>query len=201
MRAIINLFTMKNINHMLKSLHAVKWMGTIIGLFFTSCLFAQQVNSRKLRVGDEAPEFRTFKWIKGDSVGNLKEGQIYIIEFSGVGCAPCRASIPHLTSVATTYRNKVTLISIYVLENGAFPARDTVSTGYIERVDKFINRMGNEIQYNVAVDTPDQFMYRHWLNASANNGIPQVFIVNNDRRIAWMGHPLKMDNMLQEILK
>ncbi|MFO0490949.1 MAG: hypothetical protein ACK51T_00765, partial [bacterium] len=39
-----------------------------------------------------------------------------------------------------------------------------------------------------------------WMEAAGQNGIPHAFIVNQDGIIAWMGHPMGMDEPLSKIV-
>src|SRR5262249_44171619 len=43
-------------------------------------------------------------------------------------------------------------------------------------------------------------MAKGWMEAAGQDVIPIAFIVNGDGAIAWIGHPMKMDKSLEEIV-
>ena len=60
--------------------------------------------------------------------------------------------------------------------------------------------------YRVAIDAvPDKekgnkgAMAKNWMTAADQNGIPTAFIVNKEGKIAWIGHPMSMDEPLEKI--
>src|SRR5262249_9043378 len=60
------------------------------------------------------------------------------------------------------------------------------------------------MDYRVAMDdVPEKGegkMAKNWMEAAGQDGIPTAFIVNNEGKIAWIGHPGQMDQPLDEIL-
>jgi predicted Zn-dependent protease len=56
--------------------------------------------------------------------------------------------------------------------------------------------MGTNMTYRVALDDkskdPKGAMSTTWMEAAGLNGIPSAFIVNQQGRIAWIGHPMEM---------
>ena len=42
-------------------------------------------------------------------------------------------------------------------------------------------------------------MAKNWMAAAGQNGIPTAFIINKEGKIAWIGHPMKMDEPLEKI--
>jgi hypothetical protein len=70
-------------------------------------------------------------------------------------------------------------------------------------VEKFVAKMGEKMEYNVAVD--DKFgqggtMAKTWMEASGQEGIPASFIVNAAGQVAWIGHPGQIDQPLEQIV-
>ena len=43
-------------------------------------------------------------------------------------------------------------------------------------------------------------MAKNWMKAAGQNGIPTAFIVNKEGKIAWIGHPGRMDEPLDKIV-
>jgi tetratricopeptide (TPR) repeat protein len=42
-------------------------------------------------------------------------------------------------------------------------------------------------------------MAKSWMQAASQEGIPTAFIINKEGKIAWIGHPMKMDEPLEKI--
>src|ERR1051325_9573722 len=64
-----------------------------------------------LTVGDDAPEMKFERWIKGDSISALQKGTVYVIDLWATWCSPCIAGWPHLTAIQKKYKDK----NVYVL--------------------------------------------------------------------------------------
>ncbi len=149
-----------------------------------------------LRVGVPAPALKVAKWVKGEPVERLEAGKTYVVEFWATWCGPCKTSIPHLTELAHKYADKVTFIGVSVWER---PAEQT-DEAVIALVGPFLEEMGDKMDYHVAVDGIDRTMADTWMKAADRNGIPCAFIVGADGKIAWIGHPMTMDDVLAQVV-
>jgi len=148
-----------------------------------------------LKVGDPAPALKTAHWLKGTPITEFKKGQVYVLEFWATWCGPCKAAIPHITELAKKYEGKVTFIGMNIWEKAKSPKE------LDQLVDKFVKDMGDKMGYSVAQDSRDEHMAKAWMKAAGRFGIPASFIVGLDGRIAWQGHPEKLDEVLGVILK
>ncbi|MFI5155909.1 MAG: hypothetical protein ACHQEM_06970, partial [Chitinophagales bacterium] len=63
----------------------------------------------------------------------------------------------------------------------------------------FVDSMGHRMDYHVAADDSN-FMTNGWLYASGQQGIPASFVINQEGRVAWIGHPRKLDEVLRKIV-
>jgi len=157
-----------------------------------------QEKGRPLKVGDLAPPLKTFRWLKGDSIGHFRGDQVYVIEFTASHCVPCRKVIPHLSAVAAKYRGMVTTISIYT---GESDESDTTDLSYLDKIKTLLTGLGNQVKFGVAADAPHQSMKRNWMYRAGFYGYPVVFIVGKDGRIAWMGPASNFEPYLGRLLQ
>src|SRR6218665_809533 len=75
---------------------------------------AQQTNN--LTIGDQAPQLKYGKWIKGEPVTSLTGDQLYVLEFWATWCVPCIQAMPHLTKLQKEYKDKVNFIGVNIAE-------------------------------------------------------------------------------------
>jgi thiol-disulfide isomerase/thioredoxin len=156
----------------------------------TVAAHAQELRPLSLNIGDQAPPLRLRGWLKGTPVERLEKGRLYVVEFWATWCAPCRKAMPHLSALARKYRDRITVLSIDVME------RQTTS---FEKIKAFVDSMGDQMDYAVAVEQ-GYLMQTGWLNAAEAQGIPSCFIINAEGKIAWIGHPMALEEVLPEIL-
>lgn len=158
--------------------------------FFTITSNAQQTNSSLLNVGDNAPPLKIKQWLKGTPVHQFEKGKIYVMEFWATWCGPCIAAMPHLSDLAREYKNQVTIIGVDVKEDNNTP---------IKKVQAFVDKMGKRMNYNVAV-ADSTYMETAWFEAAGEQGIPKSFVINTDGKLAWIGHPRFLAEVLKKIV-
>lgn len=162
-----------------------------IHALFTAALLAAPAFAGDLGVGDEAPAIAVADWVKGEPVSSFQEDQVYVVEFWATWCGPCRKTIPHLSELQEKYGDEVVFMGISVWEND------------YSAVPRFVEKMGDKMAYRVATDEVENGegrMAKTWMEAAGQNGIPAAFVVNGEGRIAWIGHPIRMDEPLAEIV-
>src|SRR5208283_1780330 len=123
------------------------------------CLL-KEVSMQELLVGDPAPGIRLVEFLKGAPLSVLEFGKIYVLEFWATWCGPCQANVPHLSDLQDKYP-RATFIGVAVMEPD------------IEAVGIFVEEMGNQSRYRIAVEEPlagrsgreGGSMTRHWLEA------------------------------------
>jgi len=148
-----------------------------------------------LNIGDTAPALTPAKWLKGEAISKFEKGNIYVVEFWATWCGPCKENIPHLTEMAKKYAGKAKIAGISIWESN-----DPTNTSYLAKVEDFVKTQGDHMDYNVAVDGPENKVANAWMKAADENGIPMSFIVGRDGKIAWMGHPSNLENVLTQVI-
>jgi thiol-disulfide isomerase/thioredoxin len=155
-----------------------------------SSTYAQQHDEiTSLNIGDVAPALQFTGWIKGSPIQKFEKGKVYVLEYWATWCKPCKAAMPHLSELARKYRQQVTIIGVDVHE---------LKTTTAERVKFFVDSMGRQMDYLVA--SQDSNMAAAWFDASGEMGIPKSFVVDADGRIAWIGHPSALAEVLSQIV-
>lgn len=166
-----------------------------LGLMLYGLTVSTASAAAHLNIGDPAPELRPAEWLKGDPITHFETNHVYVIEFWATWCGPCKANIPHLTELAKKYRNQAAIAGISIWESS-----DPADNTYLQKVERFVKSEGDKMDYQVAVDGPQNDIANAWMKAAGENGIPATFIVGKDGRIAWIGYPAKIDEALQQIL-
>jgi thiol-disulfide isomerase/thioredoxin len=143
----------------------------------------------ELMVGDKAPAIYADSWVKGEPVTEFERNHVYVMEFWATWCGPCIRGIPHLTEIQKKFKDKgVTVIGMNIWEDK--PQK---------KVPAFVKEKGDEMNYTVAIQDGTK-MADKWMEAAGQNGIPTAMIVNGEGRIAWIGHPMSMDEPLEKIV-
>lgn len=181
----------------MKSKFQLLWLFCMI----TVSAFAQTQQVDTFNIGDPAPAIKVSRWVKGTPVQHFEKGKVYVLDFWATWCAPCRASMPYLSELARKYKDKVTFIGVDVLEDDTLTGPPVALWGnaLVNKITTFVDSMGDKMDFRVAMDDSN-FMYNHWVKAFSGYGIPTDFVVNRQRKIAWIGNPAKLDSALPKIL-
>jgi len=154
-----------------------------------------------LTIGSKAPAIDVEHWVQDGEgafkpVTKFKEGNVYIVEFWATWCGPCIASMPHIVETQAKYKDKgVQVVSI--------------SDEDLETVEEFLAKTvrgedektyGDLTKSYCLTTDPDRSVYKSYMQAAGQNGIPTAFIVGKNGMVEWIGHPMEMDTPLEEVV-
>ncbi|QDW27909.1 redoxin domain-containing protein [Pedobacter sp. KBS0701] len=188
------------IQDIIKRLNILVFGLTLIAGIFCQAN-AQEKATKKLSLGDPAPKLTYSKWIQGPKpITKIDQDKVYVIEFWATWCGPCIAVMPHLSELAKKYEGKINFIGCNVWENMYGGPKDQET--YLPKVTTFVNDQFKKgrLTYNVITDNTAEDMGNNWLKAAGQNGIPSSFAIQNGN-IAWIGHPVYLDSILNAIDK
>lgn len=143
-----------------------------------------------LGIGDSAPRLGVHKWVKGEPVAKFSPGSVYVVEFWATWCGPCVISMPHLDELAKKHREQGLVVI-------ALTTADENNTE--EAVTEFVQKRGAEYDFRYAF-CADQETYDAYMTAAKQIGIPCSFVVNQAGKIAYVGHPDYLDDVIPEVI-
>lgn len=153
-----------------------KLLSLLLSLAFAQGSLIHAAPKGKAAIGDPAAPLKIAEWVKGKPVdlAAAKGKQIVVVEFWATWCGPCRTSIPHLTEMQKKFK-EVTFVGISTEEAGD--------------VKPFVKKMGDKMDYVVAVDD-DGKTSAGYMDAYGIDGIPHAFVVDKTGSVVWQGHPM-----------
>ena len=104
------------------------------------------------------------------------------------------SSMPHLSSIQDEYGDAVKIIGV-----SSEKELETV-TNFLSKTNSRDGEVNDDrMRYTVAVD-PDRTTSTAYMKAAGQRGIPTAFIINGSGQVAWIGHPMGMDEPLSEVV-
>ncbi len=153
-----------------------------------------------LTIGSKAPSLDIEHWMSdGDGkfkhIKDFEKGKVYVVEFWATWCGPCIASMPHISKLQDDYAKRgVTVIS--VSDEDIETVRE-----FLERKTEDDDKTYGELTKNYCLTTdPDKSVHEAYMQAAKQNGIPTAFIVGKKGLIEWIGHPMSMDETLEQVV-
>jgi cytochrome c biogenesis protein CcmG/thiol:disulfide interchange protein DsbE len=133
--------------------------------------------------GKQAPAFFVQKWLTKQPQIN---GRVVVLDFWATWCPPCRASIPHMNELATTYGDKAAFIGISDEKESEFEAG---LKKHKLKPDSF--------KYSLALDSGAKMK-----GAVKISAIPHAMVVSSDGIVRWQGHPMDLTSpVVDKIIK
>lgn len=154
---------------------------------------------QEVRIGSTAPGLPALTFLCGPSVDAVETGNLYVIHLWATWCGGSPESLKHLDALQSRYP-EATFLSVAILEPD--PAG----------VETYIQRLDFAPAHSIAIDSPLKgdtsspknprshgWMARYWFDASYQQAVPVIFIVNKSRQIAWIGYLDALEEPLREI--
>lgn len=133
-----------------------------------------------LAVGDAAPPLSAARWFRGESRDAVTPGRVTLVEFWATWCGPCIAAMPHISELADRLGPEGLDVVGVSIDRGETAARV---------VEQFLETRSEIVSFEVMLDSGETS--RAWLEAAGRSGIPCSFVVSQDGRLAWIGHPME----------
>jgi thiol-disulfide isomerase/thioredoxin len=143
------------------------------------------------RVGDPAPPLTGAVWLKGRPVRSWQQGKVYILDIWAPWCGPCLGGMQRLTDLQKRHASRGLLVV------GLTGPDDYGST--LAAAKKVLAQKGPAIGYGIAWDEGHR-LYDVWMARDKNQGWPWSFVIGRDGRVAFIGHPEKLESVIEPIL-
>nr|WP_261360614.1 redoxin domain-containing protein [Aeoliella straminimaris] len=159
-----------------------------------------------------APPIDIEHWVstgdgKFEAFNEFEPGKVYVVEFWATWCGPCIASMPHLAELQQHYADRgVTVVSVSdepletvekFLERDVMQSRQSAEAEGEEDAPKTYGELTSV--YCLTTD-PDSSVKNDYFRAAGQTGIPCAFIVGKDGVVEWIGHPMGMDEPLEQVV-
>ncbi|MCO6042452.1 redoxin domain-containing protein [Aeoliella sp. ICT_H6.2] len=173
---------------------------------------AAEASSEDMTIGSMAPPIDIEHWVstgdgKFEAFNEFEPGKVYVVEFWATWCGPCIASMPHLAELQQHYADRgVTVVSVSdepletvekFLERDVMQSRQSAEAEGEEDAPKTYGELTSV--YCLTTD-PDSSVKNDYFRAAGQTGIPCAFIVGKDGVVEWIGHPMGMDEPLEQVV-
>lgn len=165
-------------------------------MFFWAALLMAGVvaHAATLKLGDAAPPLQTGQWLQGAPLPGLDTNHVYLLVFWTATYDPCQVALARINGIAEMYQDKGLVAigqDVYEKNEDGIPA--------------YLKKMGKRLTYRVALDDksrdPEGAMFATWMKAADQTNVPVAFVVDRQGKIAWMGHPMALEQtVLDKIL-
>ena len=177
-------------------------LAPVLLVLAAGAAWADEETPLALTIGDDAPPLDIEYWIKGvemDRRGNFEpvttipKGQITVVEFWATWCGPCRIGMPHVSELQEQYADQG--VRIIGVSDESLPK----VYEFLWKIDPDGTIQNERTRYTLTTD-PDRSTHRDYMEAAGQRGIPTAFVVGRTGKIEWIGHPIRMDGVLEALV-
>ncbi len=143
-----------------------------------------------LGIGDPAPPLKVTKWLQGEEVKEFTPGKVYVVEFWATWCGPCINAMPHLVELQEEYKKDLVVIGMTSKDSNGNTK---------ESVEKFLEKNKAKFTYRFAY-SDDRETDKAYMEAAKQDGIPCSFVVDKAGKVAYIGHPMELDEVLPKVI-
>ncbi|MER8664541.1 TlpA family protein disulfide reductase [Mesorhizobium sp. M1148] len=146
-----------------------------------------------LRMGSPAPSIKVEDWLRGEPLADFQPGKVYIVEFWATWCELSAAEMLELMQLQEKYKDSG-------LEVVGIAADEDAPTAVEARtkLDAWLAEKCPDLNHRIAFDYTGE-MKKLWREPSFCVGIPTSFVVDRDGRIAFIGHPSQLGEVLPKV--
>ncbi len=162
-------------------------------IFLTAALAAMMTINAPLLAADErepAPPLAIKRWVLGEPVRVVGQASdnIYVIAFWATWAKPSTESLLTLAGIQREFKeSNVRVIAI--------------SDESLEQVEAFVKNYPefSKLNLRIAVDN-DSNTTIAYMKAAGRQPLPHVFVINKEGILAWQGHPLEAQAVIEKII-
>ncbi|MER8556982.1 TlpA family protein disulfide reductase [Mesorhizobium sp. M1217] len=147
-----------------------------------------------LQMESPAPSIKVETWLRGEPISHFQPSKVYIVEFWATGSELCAAAIRHLIQLQEKFRDsglEVVGVAAHERASSAVKARAKLDAWFTEKC--------SDLNFPIAFDHTGE-MKKLWMEASSSVRVPTSFVIDLDGRIAFIGHPTELDEILPKVL-
>ncbi len=140
--------------------------------------------------GEPAPPLAIKRWVLGDPVRVVGQAgdNIYVIAFWATWAKPSTESLLTLAGIQRDFKDaRVQVIAI--------------TDEPVERVEAFVRNYPefSKLNLRIAVDN-DSHTTIAYMKAAGRHPLPHVFVINRAGILAWQGHPLEAQAVIEKVI-
>ncbi len=143
----------------------------------------------KFWLGDDVPALAGAQWLQGTET-KFEKGKVYVVEFWATWCRPCIQSMPHLAQLQEEYGKKG--LQIVAVTTADEDGNDLAA------VTEFLKKNGAKFPFPFAFCAKDD-VNTAWRENSGTESLPSSFVVDAAGKLAFIGHPGDLDDVLPRI--
>ncbi|RVP76988.1 TlpA disulfide reductase family protein, partial [Sinorhizobium meliloti] len=147
-----------------------------------------------LSLESQAPAIKVQNWLRGEALANFQPNYVYVLEFFGTSCPHCVKAMPNLIHLQEKYRARgLEVVGVAASEKAA--TADEAQAN----LEAWLTEKSPKSNFRIGLDCTGE-MGKLWMTPSFSFHIPTTFVVDRDSRIAFIGRPTDLDEVLPQVL-